>query len=162
MNKAIFLDRDGVINQNDDHYYVYKPGDFVINQGIMEFMEALQKEGYLLVIITNQGGISKGLYTRTDTDRIHELLIEQCSRYKIRISEIYFCPHSSKIENCLCRKPMPLMLEKAIARFGIDPDISWFIGDSDRDSEAGEAAGLNTLKIESNENLLPYLPKFLK
>ena len=160
MNKAIFLDRDGVINQNDDHYYVYRPEDFTINQGIMEFMEEVHKEGYLLVIITNQGGISKGLYTRTDTDRVHELLLEECSRHRIRISEIYYCPHSSKIENCLCRKPLPLMLEKAMARFEIDPGRSWFIGDSNRDIEAGEAAGLHTLKIESNENLLPYLHKF--
>jgi len=160
VNKAIFLDRDGVINQNDDHYYVFRPEDFIINEGIMEFMKEVQKEAYLIIIITNQGGISKGLYARTDTDRVHEFLLEQCGRHNIRITEIYYCPHSKSIENCLCRKPMSLMLEKAMARFDIDPERSWFIGDSPRDSQAGEAAGLHTLKIESNENLLPYLHKF--
>jgi D-glycero-D-manno-heptose 1,7-bisphosphate phosphatase len=159
-NKAIFLDRDGVINRNDDHYYVYSPGDFVINEGIMEFMQDVQKRGYLLIIISNQGGISKGLYTRNDTEGLHELLLEQCRRNNISISEIYYCPHSSKVEKCLCRKPLPLMLEKAMARFGIDPGQSWFIGDADRDSQAGKAAGLRTLQVKSNENLLPYLNKF--
>jgi D-glycero-D-manno-heptose 1,7-bisphosphate phosphatase len=153
MNKAVFLDRDGVLNRNDDTYYVYQPEDCHINKGVIETLLKLQEQGYLLIIISNQGGISKGLYTKKDTDQCHKILLDQCKKHNIRIEEIYYCPHSPSKEQCLCHKPDSLMLEKAIARFRIDKQSSYFIGDSDRDIEAGKKAGVTPIKVESNQEL---------
>jgi D-glycero-D-manno-heptose 1,7-bisphosphate phosphatase len=77
----------------------------------------------------------------------------------VHLDEIYYCPHHHMVENCLCRKPMPLMIQKALARFGIDPASSWMIGDTQRDVEAGEAAGLRSILIESNSDLREVLEK---
>jgi D-glycero-D-manno-heptose 1,7-bisphosphate phosphatase len=77
----------------------------------------------------------------------------------VALDEIYYCPHHDSKEACLCRKPLPLMLEKAIARFGIDPELSWFIGDSRRDMEAGKAAGVGTILVASNSNLTGVLDR---
>ena len=75
------------------------------------------------------------------------------------IDEIYYCPHHSDNEACLCRKPLPLMIEKALARYNIDPQQSWFIGDSERDVEAGKAAGVGTILINPNSNLSQVLDR---
>ncbi len=157
MNKAIFIDRDGVINNNNGHQYIYKIGDFSLNEGVIEFFKQLSEQNYLLIIISNQGGISKGVYTKSQTEMIHKHLEEKMMEHQICLTEIYYCPHHSDIENCFCRKPSSLMIEKAIARFTIDRSRSWLIGDSKRDIIAGRAAGLNTIKIESNQDLRPYL-----
>jgi D-glycero-D-manno-heptose 1,7-bisphosphate phosphatase len=159
-NKAVFLDRDGVINQNSDHYYIYRPEDLRINEGVAVFLENLSEKGYLLIIITNQSGISRGIYTKEETDRLHDLLSAELSKHRVRFTEIYYCPHHPDQGRCLCRKPGILLLEKAIARFFIDPASSWFIGDSESDIQAGEAAGLKTLLIRPNENPVPYLYLF--
>lgn len=161
MNKAVFLDRDGVINQNSDQYYIYKTEDFLVNEGIVEFLKNLADRGYLLIIITNQSGISRGIYTKVETDRIHELLTSEFRKHQVIFTEIYYCPHHPEQGKCLCRKPGTLLIEKAIARFNIDPASSWFIGDSESDLQAGETAGLKTLLISPNENLVPYLDQFV-
>ena len=70
LNKAVFLDRDGTINSDEGHYYIYKPEDFVFNPGVIEGLKRLQKAGYLLIVITNQGGIAKGIYTREDMFKV--------------------------------------------------------------------------------------------
>lgn len=77
LNKAVFLDRDGTINSDEGHYYIYKPEDFVFNPGVIEGLKRLQKAGYLLIVITNQGGIAKGIYTREDMFKVHE---KMCAR----------------------------------------------------------------------------------
>lgn len=159
MKKAIFLDRDGVINHPKKNYYVYKVEDLIINKGIYEALHFFQEKGYILIIISNQGGISKKKYTIEDVDKLHGYMEQQMLEKGIKISAIYYCPHHSINENCLCRKPKPLMLEKAMARFNIDRTKSWFIGDKMSDIEAGERAGVNTLKIRKNQNLMKFLHK---
>ncbi len=77
----------------------------------------------------------------------------------VALDEIYTCPHHHDIEACLCRKPLPLLILKAMARYGIDPSQSWFVGDSKRDQEAGMAAGLSTLLIEPNSDLRKVLDR---
>ncbi len=153
MNKAIFLDRDGVINHPKRHYYVYRKEDFTINKGVVEALQLLQAQDYLLFVITNQGGISKGKYTREDVAQVHAFMEAELGRHGICFSAIYYCPHHPKHERCLCRKPEPLMLEKAMAQFDVDPKQSWFIGDKQTDVEAGKRAGVNTLKIRRNQDL---------
>ena len=159
MKKAIFLDRDGTLNNNSDQYYIWQKEDFRLNPGVVEALFEWQSRGYLLIVVSNQGGISKGAYTSEDVESLHTYLGLLLEEKGIRLDEIYYCPHHSGQEACLCRKPQPLMLEKAMARFGIDPSSSWMIGDSKRDVEAGAAAGLNTILIESNSDLRETLEK---
>jgi len=153
MKKAIFLDRDGCINNNCDHYYIWNKEELLLNPGVCEALFELKSRGYLLIVITNQGGISKGEYSVRDVEVLHEHLRSLLEQEGVILDEIYFCPHHQMKESCLCRKPLPLMIEKALARFDIDPAASWMIGDSQRDVEAGKAAGLQTILIESNSDL---------
>jgi D-glycero-D-manno-heptose 1,7-bisphosphate phosphatase len=157
MNKALFIDRDGVINSDKDLYYVTKPEEFVINPGVVEFLSEMHSMGYLLIIITNQGGIAKGLYTIETIEQIHQLLISELNKKGVPITAIYYCPHHPDFGNCICRKPDSLLIEKAIASFHIDREHSFFIGDRDGDMEAAKKSGIKAIRVDSNENLLKYL-----
>lgn len=152
MKKAVFLDRDGVINREQG--WVYKLNDFEILPDVPNALKLLKDKGFLLIIITNQSGIGLGLYSHIDVETIHYFLADDLYKKKIKISEIYYCPHHPEKGKCLCRKPNTIMLEKAIARFNIDVKASYFIGDRDRDIEAANAVGLKSIKIESNSSFL--------
>ncbi|MCD6366311.1 MAG: HAD family hydrolase, partial [Bacteroidales bacterium] len=154
MNKAVFLDRDGVINKEIGEY-VFSIDKFVLNDDLIPGLKLLQENGFLLIVITNQGGIAKGLYTKDDVEKLHGQLLSHLSDEQITISEIYYCPHHSDVEKCLCRKPNSLMLEKAAARFDIDISQSYMIGDSERDIEAAEKIGIKGIKIQPNASVLP-------
>jgi len=158
MNKAVFLDRDGVLNKEQG--YVYKLEDFELLDDTIAALNKLQENGFLLIVITNQGGIAKGLYDHSDVQIIHDKLEEILNENNISLTAIYYCPHHSDLENCLCRKPDSLMVEKAIARYDIDVTHSYFIGDHARDVAAGEKAGLTSILIESNSSLLHVVSKF--
>jgi D-glycero-D-manno-heptose 1,7-bisphosphate phosphatase len=157
MRKAIFFDRDGTLNNNQDHYYIWKPEDFKLNPGVVETLLELKQRGFLLIVVTNQGGVAKEEYSIDHVEQFHDHLCLTLEKEGIVLDEIYTCPHHNSIEACLCRKPLPLMIEKAIARYGIDPKQSWFVGDSERDKEAGIASGINTIGIESNSDLSQVL-----
>jgi len=156
MNKAIFLDRDGVINNVKGKYYIYQPEDLEINEGIAESLKKFADNGFLLIVISNQSGIAKDVYTHAEAEAIHNLLKTRLQKQGVELTEIYYCPHHSDIENCLCRKPKSLMVEKALARFQIDPAKSWFIGDSQRDVDSGKKVGIKGIKIDPNENISWY------
>jgi D-glycero-D-manno-heptose 1,7-bisphosphate phosphatase len=158
LHKAVFLDRDGVLTDNTVQYYLTRPEDLVLNPGVIETLMELRDRGFLLIVITNQGGISTGANTKENVEKVHARLLELLESAGIRLEEIYYCPHHQKTEACLCRKPLPLMLEKALARFRIEPGASWFIGDSDRDMEAGKAAGVQPVQVEANSDLRRVLP----
>ena len=153
MQKAVFLDRDGVINSNANHYYVYKSDDFKLNQGVIKTLNLLIKKGYLLIIISNQGGVSKDKYTKADVEKLNDHMISLFTRSNIEILESYYCPHHSDVEKCVCRKPDSLMIEKAIARFKISIPDSYMIGDSERDIEAAEKLGIKGIKVKANGDL---------
>ncbi|OQX99815.1 MAG: hypothetical protein B6I24_01735 [Bacteroidetes bacterium 4572_128] len=150
-NKAIFLDRDGVINNDVGHYYIYKKDDFKLNENVILNLKKFQKNGFLLIIISNQGGISKGIYEKKDVEKVHNFLKKIFEKNGIFLKEIYYCPHHNDFENCICRKPDSLLLEKAISRFNIDVSKSYFVGDSERDIIAGKKVGMKTIKIEKNK-----------
>lgn len=144
MNKCIFLDRDGVLNE-DRTDYVYRVEDFIIPDGVPEALRLLKEAGYLLIVITNQAGIAKGLYTRDDVMTCYNYLQDQCGKL---IDDIYYCPHHPKYDTeSLTRKPGSLLLEKAIAKYNIRPDASWMIGDAPRDMQAGKRVGVRTIRI---------------
>lgn len=157
--KAVFLDRDGVINSNEGRYYIWEKEELEINPGVFKTLKALKERGFLLIVITNQGGISKGQYSREDVEALHRHLNSLLGKEGSAVDEFYYCPHHNDHENCLCRKPQPLMIQKAMARYGINARQSWMIGDSQRDVEAGKAAGLRTILVESNSKLEEILDK---
>jgi D-glycero-D-manno-heptose 1,7-bisphosphate phosphatase len=160
-NKIVFIDRDGVINNVKGYYYVWEKEKFHINPSVKAFLKVLNEAGYLLVLISNQGGIAKGLYGYTDTDALHEHLKKELAKEGIELAEAYYCPHHPDHGKCLCRKPLPLMIEKGLARFRANAGQSWMIGDAPRDIEAGKAAGVHTIKVEQNQDLMPLLDKIL-
>ncbi len=141
MKKAIFLDRDGVINK--DHGYVYKVEEFEFVDGIFEFLKEAQNRGYLLIVVTNQSGIGRGYYTLKDFEKLTEYMIQKMQENGIKISkeQIFFCPHAPE-EKCKCRKPEPKMIFDAKEKFDIDLKNSCLIGDKISDIEAGIRAGV--------------------
>lgn len=160
MNKAVFFDRDGTINYVNEKYYITKPNDFIINDGVIDSMKLLRDKGYIFIIISNQSGIAKGLYTIVDAEKVHDFLKSELAKNNIEIKEIYYCTHHPDAGGkCLCRKPDSLLIEKSLARFQIDPEQSYFIGDAVRDVEAAEKAGVKGILIKQNENMLPYCQK---
>jgi D-glycero-D-manno-heptose 1,7-bisphosphate phosphatase len=161
LKKAIFIDRDGTINNDTGHYYIYKPSDFKLNPGVGEGLKLLQDDGFLLIVISNQGGVAKGIYDISDIEKVHLEMRLQLAEFGVKLTEIYYCPHHNDVQRCLCRKPGNLNIEKAIARFRIDRSKSYFIGDSERDVLAGEKSKLKTIKIDKNTDLLPICKSIL-
>ena len=157
MQKAVFFDRDGVVNCDEGLYYVYKKEDFRINPGVLEFMKNVNARGYIVIIISNQGGIARGKYTKEDTDAVHIHFLDICSKAEVNVTEIYYCPHHPDYGDCICRKPGTLMLEKALARFEIDNKKSYLIGDRETDAETAIRAGITPLIIKPNSNLMDYI-----
>jgi D-glycero-D-manno-heptose 1,7-bisphosphate phosphatase len=153
MNKAVFIDRDGVVNSDEGLYYIHKKEDFKLNEGIVQNISFLKKAGFLVIIISNQGGIGKGLYSIEDTETLHTILLSEVKSFGFGIDEIYYCPHHPESGNCLCRKPDSLLIEKALARFNIDPKKSYLIGDSKRDIEAAEKVGVKGILVPKNKNI---------
>lgn len=159
--KAIFLDRDGVlIRERGD--YTWQLEDMKINEGVAEALHTFSKAGFLLIVISNQSGIAQGLYTKENADYLHLHMDRYFLNKGVSINEYYYCPHHPSVSNCLCRKPDSLLLEKAISRFRINAKQSWFIGDADRDIEAGIKAGVKTLKIDVNGSLKEAAETILK
>lgn len=149
MNKAVFLDRDGVINYDPDEY-TYKLEETYILDGILSFAKKAVEKGYLLIVITNQGGINKGIYGFEEVEAIHDFIHKEFMNAGIEITDYYYCPHHSQIQKCMCRKPDSLMIERAMYKYDIDPNLSYFIGDKWRDAECGEKAGVKGIKIDVN------------
>lgn len=152
MKKVVFLDRDGVINI-DNNNYTWKIEDFIFTNKLFESLLELKKKGFEFIVITNQGGISKNLYTKDDVFNLHNHMQQQFEENGIQLLDIYFCPHHSSIEKCLCRKPNSLLLEKAIAKYNISSKHSYFIGDNERDMLAATNAGISGVKINTNDEI---------
>jgi D-glycero-D-manno-heptose 1,7-bisphosphate phosphatase len=156
LRKAIFLDRDGVIN-HDPGDYTTQISEFIILPGVVPALQEFTKQGYCIVVITNQGGIAKERYTFDDFYEIDAYMRKTFLDADIDYLETYFCPHHDAISHCLCRKPHPGMIEKALAVHNIDAAASFMIGDKYRDLEASEAAGVRGIKIDVNQDLRTVL-----
>ncbi len=159
MNKAIFLDRDGIINVEIGDY-IKRFEDFTLIPHLGEALSLLKNKGYIFVIITNQGGLAKNLYSTDELDKMHDFLVEEMRKFDVHFEEIYYCPHHPDYNGkCLCRKPGSQMIEKAIARFNIEPSLSYFIGDKQRDVDAGAAVGVRGILVESNPDILDLVSR---
>ncbi len=143
MRKALFLDRDGVINVEKN--YLYRIEDFEFIDGVFEACRAFQQKGYLIIVITNQAGIARGKYTEEDYDVLTRWMLGRFTEEGIKISAVYHCPHHPDFTgSCDCRKPAPGMLEAARAEFDIDMASSILVGDKESDIEAGLNAGIGS------------------
>ena len=150
MNKAIFFDRDGVVNI--DTGYVGKIEDFTFVEGIVPAMQYAQQQGYLLIVVTNQSGIGRGYYTEDDFQQLTKWMKAELAQQDVIIDAVFHCPHTDN-DHCQCRKPKPGLFLQAIDKFDVDCDNSWMIGDSERDIEAAVAAGIgNTVFFDPDNN----------
>lgn len=152
LKPVVFLDRDGVIN-HDPGDYTKHISEFTILPGVVETLQKWTKEGYSIIVITNQGGLAKKKYTLADFYGIDKYMSETFLSNGIAYLDTYFCPHHDAISNCLCRKPHGGMVEKAVHRHKVDTEKSVMIGDKWRDVEASEAAGVRGIKIDVNQDL---------
>lgn len=149
--KAVFLDRDGVINKERSDY-VKTVDELVILNDIASPIKKLRENGFLIVIITNQSAINRGLTTHQHVENIHSTIQRYLKKNGTQIDAFYYCPHRPD-EYCDCRKPKPGLLNKAINDLKIDIKSSWMIGDRDSDIEAARVTGCKSIKITSNSGL---------
>lgn len=160
MKKAVFLDRDGVINRERGEH-TWRPDHFEILPGVPQALGELKDDGWALVVITNQSGIGLGLYGHKDVELLHNIMRKEFEIAGVTLDGLYFCPHHPVQGKCLCRKPGSLLFEKAIARSDIDPGRSVMIGDRERDIVAAAAVGIRGILVGSNSALLPLVRKEL-
>jgi D-glycero-D-manno-heptose 1,7-bisphosphate phosphatase len=161
MRKAIFLDRDGVIN-HDPGDYTRTPEEFRLLPGVISALNLLKASGFEFIVITNQGGIARGLYGLSDFEAIDQKMHALLHEGGIHVLETFFCPHYPDFGRCLCRKPDSLLVEKAIAKYRISAADSWMIGDKERDIQCAEGAGVRGLKISTNHSILPVVKSILE
>lgn len=160
---TIILDRDGVVLEERGEY-TFKIADSKV---LTDNIEALKKysnslqEKYQFFILTNQGGIAKGLYTIAEVDAIHNLIQNEFVKRGLCIVDYYVCPHHNDFGKCLCRKPKSGLYEKIVAKYSLSPNECIMIGDKERDIIPAKALGMHTVLIESNallnENSWPIL-----
>jgi D-glycero-D-manno-heptose 1,7-bisphosphate phosphatase len=149
--KAIFLDRDGVINV--DTNYVHKIEEFKFCDGIFELCQEFQKQGFIFIVITNQSGIDRGYYTHEQFNTLTTWMIEEFKKRDIQITEVYYCPDTPE-KATEFRKPNPGMILKAKKEHNINLNESWLIGDKISDIDAGLNASIpNLVLITEHESI---------
>ena len=153
-NKAVFLDRDGVLNE-EIGTYVWEPEKFIICPGVPESLTRLKAAGYYLIVITNQAGIAKKLYTATEVRACHAKLQAACAN---ALDALYFSDAHPSVSDSILRKPGSGMLEKAVARFNLDVTQCWMVGDRLRDMEAGANVGVRGILVgEEDVDFTPHV-----
>jgi len=140
----VLLDRDGTLIRNVP--FLHDPAKVEILPGVIDGLLKLQAAGLRLAIVTNQQGIGLGYYTVQDFIAVNQRMLRELGARGIRISKIYFCPHSLA-EQCSCRKPATGMITRAMGEFGIVPEKAFLVGDSDDDMQAGADAGCQTVRV---------------
>jgi len=160
INKAIFLDRDGVLNK-DRSDYVKNIHELEIFPNIGKYIKLINDEEFLVIVISNQSAIGRKLTTKNEVERIHDSLQEYLKKWSAKIDAFYYCPHHPQ-DNCECRKPKPGLLIRAANDFNIDLQNSWMLGDHDRDVQSGLNAGCKSIKITSENSFEKILDTILK
>lgn len=147
MNRALFLDRDGIVNRRIVGGYVRTPDEFELLDDVIPLIRAGRRAGMLVILITNQQGVGKELMTDDELDDVHDHMQAMLAvRAGTMLDDIYVCTDLEG-SGSLRRKPNPGMLLEAIADHDIDPGESWFVGDSTTDAQAGRGAGVRTLLV---------------
>jgi D-glycero-D-manno-heptose 1,7-bisphosphate phosphatase len=149
MNKAIFLDRDGVLNKKvPPKDFIKTPDELIYLPKVEQIIKKIKRKGFLAIIVSNQSGINRGIIKKENLEKINEKL-----KRDLGVDGIYYCPHLPD-ENCSCRKPKTGLIDKAIKDFNIDIKSSLLIGDNDFDIVAGKSAGCKTLSVNGNVGLI--------
>ncbi|MBQ4834018.1 D-glycero-beta-D-manno-heptose 1,7-bisphosphate 7-phosphatase [Pseudoalteromonas sp. MMG010] len=158
LNKALFLDRDGVVNI--DHGYVYQSEQFEFIDGVFSTCKAFYDAGYKIIIVTNQSGIGRGYYSESDFLALTQWMKQRFLQHQVNITEVYFCPHhptnaqAPYLQQCNCRKPKPGMILQGIKEHNIDTEKSIMVGDKLGDILAAKAADINTsVLVKSGKSL---------
>ncbi len=142
-NKALFVDRDGVINVEKN--YVHTVDEFEFIPEIFGILKKYQDEGFLIIVVSNQAGVARNYYTEKDVKIVNNWMVHKLKEKGITIREVYYCPHHPDFTgDCECRKPRPGMILKALEKYNIDPEKSVLIGDKETDILAGRNAGIGT------------------
>ena len=157
--KTVFVDRDGVINQERSDY-VKSISELEIYPNVAKNIKLLKDAGFLVIVITNQSAVNRGIITHEMVSQIHDSIQDHLKKYGTFLDGFYYCPHTPN-ENCNCRKPKSGLLEKAILELNIDLNSSWMIGDSDSDIEAADSIGCKAIKINDNFSLDNAVEKIL-
>ena len=145
--KTIFLDRDGVINRNPPNKgYVRKWAEFTFIPNARKAIRELSESGYRIIVVTNQSGIGRGLYSEEDLADIHSKMVSEISRAGGTIDAVYYCPHRPDA-GCECRKPKPGMLVRAAREHNIELSSAYLIGDFPTDIEVGQRVGATTFLV---------------
>jgi D-glycero-D-manno-heptose 1,7-bisphosphate phosphatase len=150
--KAAFLDRDGVINRKaPEGQYVTRWEEIKFLPGACEAIRLLNHAGFLVLVVSNQRCVAKGVITTDALESIHARMRHECEAANATIDAIYYCPHETQ-PPCSCRKPHPGMLLHAARTHDVDLGASWMIGDSESDVSAGRTAGCHTAKLMGDDN----------
>jgi len=145
-HKAVFLDRDGVINVEKG--YLHRIEDLEFLPGAPEAIRLLKEAGFLVIVVTNQSGVARGYYSMEAVTLLHRHMADALAARGASVDAWYVCPHHPEHgDECSCRKPLPGMIEQAAADFRIDPARSYMIGDKSSDVAAGLAAGCRSLLV---------------
>lgn len=142
-NKALFVDRDGVINVEKNYVHTIEEFEFIPE--IFSILKKYQDEGFLIIVVSNQAGVARNYYTEKEVDNVNHWMVDKLKEKGIAIREVYYCPHHPDFTgDCECRKPKPGMILKALEKYNIDPEKSVLIGDKESDIQAGRNAGIGT------------------
>jgi histidinol-phosphate phosphatase family protein len=147
MNRAIFLDRDGTLNVPDPSGYLSDPDKLELLPGVVEGLRMLQEAGYLLIVVSNQSCVAKGIVSIEQVWSVNDRLVDELQRHGIEVAEVYFCPHDDD-DGCLCRKPAAGMLLEAAEAHDLELSECWMVGDQDRDVEAGRVVGCHVVLLD--------------
>ncbi|MDQ7824592.1 MAG: HAD family hydrolase [Candidatus Eremiobacteraeota bacterium] len=161
MKRAVFLDRDGVINRlvynpsTGEHESPHDEKDFELMPGAVEALKSLEEQGFLLFLVSNQPSFAKGKASFEALHAVHEKFCRLMEAAEVHFTEYYYCYHHPEgvvpelARVCSCRKPGPLFLQQARDRYGLDLARAWMVGDRDSDVECGKACGTRTILIEN-------------
>lgn len=147
---AVFLDRDGTLNI--DKGYVHRIEDWEWIPGAIGAIAGFKKAGFLVIVVSNQAGIARGYYHEQDVFNLNVLINRELKEHGTVIDKFYHCPHHPEfglVRACACRKPLPGMIEKAAQDFDIDLGRSWLVGDKASDVQAGLAAGVKAILVQT-------------
>ena len=160
FNKAAFLDRDGTLNE--DTGYLYKIKDFKWIKGAVNALRILKKNNFLIIVVTNQSGVSRGFYSENDIKKLHKWMNQQLLKYDLMIDDFFFAtdlPNNNNIRSR--RKPSPAMLNEAVEKYNLDKNKCFMLGDKQTDVEAAKNAQIKGFLFKEND-LSVKISKILK
>jgi len=168
MKRAVFLDRDGVVNKPyRDGGYLPSWEAFEFCDGVLEAVALLNEAGFFVIVVTNQSCVGKGIVSSEAVEEIHANMVRSAAGRGAVIDAVYYCPHLAE-DDCDCKKPKPGMLERGMRAFGVEGTRSFMVGDSIRDLEAGRAVGATTFWVNpaghevSHRSVVDYEVKDLR